>query len=215
MNAGAGIISRAVLGSVAGAMILIGAWAAALAAETSGTAEAPHPVGGLSAAAGALAGDPLLQRFVVLQQLADSGDITPDEFTTRRTANLGALLPYSAPGPHIAALGAALAEPPSAEAIRQQLQTAAGFGADLGKVKRTMVLDTVLPAAPPAGQPAPAPLDRAKDRIVMLAAAGLVSRDEMQREVLAIYAASVPPPPPPAAKPAKVSPFKANRPWVH
>ncbi|MGE5503966.1 MAG: TolC family protein [Actinomycetota bacterium] len=131
----------------------------------------------LTAAAGRFARDPVVQPFVVLEQLAEQGDITAEERESRRAANLAALLPYSAGKPF-----PAVSATPSVEEVRARLAAAGPDG-------RSLVLDSVLsrgPAANPSGRPAVA---QAKDRVVGLAAAGLVSREEMQAEVMAVYKA--------------------------
>ncbi|WP_161539581.1 TolC family protein [Paramagnetospirillum kuznetsovii] len=166
----------------------------------------PPPVEGglpskLSAAVGVFANDPVVSRFVVLQQLAEAGLITPDEFASRRSANLGGLLPYSTTAPTPFA-GAGRFDFSQA---RQALQ--AGDG------QRAQVLDAILAANPPRLAASRPPLDRAKDRVVMLATAGLVGLDEMQREVQAIQAATQTASNT-ARKPKATTPYKANRPWV-
>lgn len=156
---------------------------------------------GLDRLAGPAVGEPLAERpaaspanaarrFAVLRDLVERGLVTPDEFAVRRTANLGALLPYSERPP---ALGLDW-PPPGAEAVAGRLRAlAAGLegrsltAAEHAAERRT-ILDALLPAQPPLRRQAPAgPLDPAAlaahlARLQELRGAGLIGAEEQARE---------------------------------
>lgn len=129
-------------------------------------------------------------RFATLRQLLDNGLITPEEHETRRQANLGALLPYSAPPPAIG-----LERPaPSADQVGERLQALArslASGAvsaqDYSK-ERHRILDALVPTAPTGRGAAPPPptspgqAAAALDRLGRLTDAGLVQHEEAERE---------------------------------
>ncbi len=161
-----------------------------------------------------IAADPEAQRFLLLRQLVEAGLVTPEEAGTRRHANLGALLPYSAPPP-----AQGLARPVALREIADRLSrlsvASAGQPPSVRKAERDFLMDTLLPAEPVLRTP-PARLDN-KDALATgrrraedLARMGLVEHDEFQREMATIIAAEralanapPPPPPPPKKKPRK------------
>ena len=119
-----------------------------------------------------------MARFETLRSLRDQGLITPEEFTVRRNANVGALLHLTKPPP-----SANLDRPvPDATQITRRLQairralelraiTVRQHGAE-----RTTIIDGLLPGAPRSrAKPTPRPRD-------LLAAADAVRRLEQLRE---------------------------------
>lgn len=154
-----------------------------------------------------IANDPEAQRFLLLKQLVEAGLVPPDEAETRRTANIGALLPYSAPPP-----AQGLARPAALRDIADRLallSVTPALPPAVRKAERDFLMDTLLPAEParrtgPARQDAQA-LASGRKRVEDLGRMGLVEHDEFQREMAAILArqqdlAKAPPPPPPAKK---------------
>ena len=101
-------------------------------------------------------------RFQALRRLYDEGLITPDEYSSRRRANLGSLLPYSQP-----AGGAGLERPiPSAEQIVQRLHDlnlnleTRNISPREHQAERLVILEALLPASPKAlANPPPPPED--------------------------------------------------------
>ena len=141
-------------------------------------------------------------RFNTLVTLRDQGLITQEEFDARRQANIGALLPLTAPPP-----AAGLDRPvPSGEQISGRLR-AIGRALELRALtigqhtaERSMILDALMPAAPVVvanpGVP-PQGLMEAADavrRLEQLNAAGLITTDEYARERSAIERAMQPEP---------------------
>jgi len=158
----------------------------------------------------ALTNDPEAQRFQLLRRLVEEGLATIDEATARRTANLGALLPYSAPPP-----AAGLDRPAPLQEIANQLSRFkyAPKGPDSAvSAERDFLLESLLPLAQgsraPAARTETGALQLGRRRIDALADLGLVGPDERQREVEAIErgeqalanAPKPPPPPPPQTK---------------
>ena len=88
-----------------------------------------------------------IQRFVIFEQLLESGLITPNEYDARREANLGALLPLTQPAP---ALTGGRRLPLSSDVI-ERLRTIARFnqiGAlndDAYGVERNAILQGLMP----------------------------------------------------------------------
>ena len=155
----------------------------------------------------------VVSRFKTLIALRDQGLVTPDEFRTRRRANVGALLPLTAPPP-----AAGLDRPvPTTEQISGRLR-AIGRALEMRAItisqhgaERSMILDAMMPAAPVRvanpGLP-PQGLMEAADgvrRLEQLRDAGLISTDEYTKERTAIEGAMQPksaaPAPSTAAKP--------------
>jgi hypothetical protein len=133
-------------------------------------------------------------RFRILKRLLDDGLITADEFVRRRTANAGALLPYTLqPG------SAGLERPiPSEDAVTTRLrdlsatlETRAITPAQ-HTAERTVILDALLPDKPRRVENPPLPprdmleAGQAVGRLERLRAAGLITADEAQKERAAI-----------------------------
>ncbi|MBI3447019.1 MAG: SPOR domain-containing protein [Magnetospirillum sp.] len=164
-----------------------------------------------------IAADPEAQRFLLLRQLVEAGLVAPDEAAPRRAANLGALLPYSAPPP-----ASGLARPLALRDVADQLARlsvpVSSAPASSLRAERDFLLDSLLPTEPKTRTP-PARMDSAalgtaRRRIGDLAGLGLVAPDEQAREMAAITAgeqvlANAPPPPPPAPPPKKKPKKKA------
>ena len=144
----------------------------------------------------------VVSRFGILTALRDQGLITPDEFKTRRQANIGSLLPLTSPPP-----AAGLDRPvPSAEQVSGRLR-AIGRALEMRAItigqhssERTMILDALLPAAPVVvanpGAP-PQGLLAAADavrRLEQLKAGGFINSDENAKERTAIERAMQPAP---------------------
>jgi hypothetical protein len=137
----------------------------------------------------------IVSRFRLLKRLLDEGLITPDEYSRRRAANLGALLPYGTTTPP--ALGLDLPAPGDAQvldrlkALTQSLETRAISPAEHA-AERTTILDALLPATPRQLDLAPLPVKgvmegaAAVGRAERLRASGLISADEARSERAAI-----------------------------
>ncbi len=133
-------------------------------------------------------------RFRILKELLADNLITPTEYAARRSANLGALLPYSEPPP---AVGLARPIPPDHAVIDRlrALKSAVQAGEmtpDQQSAEREIILDALLPANPARRAPPP-PLPRdmlaaasAVGRLERMAARGLVTPAEVAREKAAI-----------------------------
>ena len=132
----------------------------------------------------------IVSRFKTLRALRDQGLLTPEEYDTRRQANIGALLPLTSPPP-----AAGLDRPvPSTEQISGRLR-AIGRGLEMRAIsvaqhsaERSMILDAMMPAAPirvaNPGRP-PQGLLQAADSVrwlEQLREAGLITSDEYARE---------------------------------
>ncbi len=164
-----------------------------------------------------IAADPEAQRFLLLRQLVEAGLVTPEEAGTRRNANMGALLPYSAPPP-AAGLGRPVALRDIADRLSRLSVPAAGMPPSVRQAERDFLMDSLLPAEPalrtPPARLDPTALATGRRRVDDLARLGLVEHDEHQREMAAIIAAErtlantppPPPPPPPKKKPVKKKP---------
>ena len=118
----------------------------------------------------------IISRFTTLRALSDQGLLTPQEFDTRRQANIGALLPLTAPPP-----SAGLDRPvPATEQVTNRLR-AIGRALEMRAItvsqhssERSMILDALMPAAPVVvANPAPPPqgLLEAADSVRRLEAA--------------------------------------------
>jgi len=137
----------------------------------------------------------IANRFRLLKRLLDEGLITPDEYSRRRTANLGALLPYGVASPPAQGLD----RPAPAEsqvldrlkALTQSLETRAISPAEHA-AERTTILDALLPSTPRQVEMPPLPVKgvmegaSAVGRAERLRAAGLISADEARTERSAI-----------------------------
>ena len=152
----------------------------------------------------------VVSRFKTLHTLRDENLITGEEYAARRQANLGALLPLTAPPP-----AAGLDRPvPSSGQISGRLR-AIGRALEMRAMtvaqhasERGMILDALMPAAPVAvanpGVP-PKGLMEAADavrRLEALQADRLITSDEYARERSAIEHAMQPAP---SAKPAVIT----------
>lgn len=147
-------------------------------------------------------------RFATLRALRDQGLMTPDEFNARRQANIGALVPLSAPPP---AAGLDRPVPPTDQivgrlrAIARALETRA-ISVTQHAAERTIILDALMPGAPSVvanpGVPPRGLMDAADSvrRLEQFREAGMLTADEYARERQAIDAAIQPPPPPPPPK---------------
>ena len=159
-----------------------------------------------------LAADPAAQRFAALRALAEAGAVGADDAEARRTANLGALLPYDQPPP-----AAGLDQPAPVTEMAARLAQLGGPNGGGGE--REMLLDRLLPAAPrqralPPPRD-PAALQRDRERTGTLSGLGLISPEEAGREQAAIAAIEQSQPTrltPPAAPPAKAAPAKPPHP---
>jgi len=133
-------------------------------------------------------------RFRILKRLLDEGLITQDEFTRRRNANIGALVPYTMP-PASQGLERPL---PGDEALVTRLRdlsatletraiTPAQHAAE-----RAVILEALLPEKPKRLENPPLPprdmleAAQAVGRLERLRTAGLISPDEAQKERQAI-----------------------------
>jgi len=166
----------------------------------------------------------VISRFATIRALRDQGLLTQQEFNVRRRANIGALLPLSAPPP-----SAGLDRPvPSTEQITGRLR-AIGRALEMRAIsvtqhaaERNMILDALMPSAPVVVANPKAPpqgLMEAADsvrRLEQLRDTGYIGSDEYAKERQAIEMVMLPkqpeiaPPapaalgtPPPAAAPAK------------
>ncbi|MHC8509241.1 MAG: SPOR domain-containing protein [Rhodospirillales bacterium] len=139
----------------------------------------------------------IVSRFTTMRALRDQGLVTPDEFSQRRQANIGALLPLTSPPP-----AAGLGRPvPATEEVSSRL-TAIGRALQMRAIsvtqhasERIMILDALMPSAPVMVMHAAAPpqgLLQAADsvrRLEKLREDGFITSDEYVRERGAIEAA--------------------------
>ena len=146
------------------------------------------------------AADNVVSRFHTVTVLRDQGLITPDEFRTRRRANIGALLPLSSPPP-----ATGLDRPvPGTEQVSGRLR-AIGRALEMRAIsvsqhaaERTMILDALMPAAPVSvvnpGRPPQGLLEAADAvrRLEQLKGGGYISADEYTKERNAIELAMQP-----------------------
>jgi hypothetical protein len=169
----------------------------------------------------------VISRFATIRALRDQGLLTQQEFNVRRRANIGALLPLSAPPP-----SAGLDRPvPSTEQITGRLR-AIGRALEMRAIsvtqhaaERNMILDALMPSAPVVVANPKAPpqgLMEAADsvrRLEQLRDTGYIGSDEYAKERQAIETVMLPKQPemapaalgapPPAAAPAKPVRMKA------
>jgi hypothetical protein len=153
----------------------------------------PFPQGRLNGAQAEtlLAGDPMAQRFLALKQLAEAGAVPVDDVSARKQANMGALLPLSAPKPPAAGLDRPI--PPVSEVIRHFSDLGDGIGRGDDRTRaaeRSFVLDSLLPKDPPARQQySPPDLFSARkliERLGRLMDTGLITPDERTTETAAL-----------------------------
>lgn len=162
-----------------------------------------------------LAGDPMALRFLALQQLGARGLAPPDEVTPRRDANIGALLPLTAPQPPATGLDRPI---PPLDQILDRFsaltgrQGAADKGTDASRAaERGFMLDALL-RKQPAARMALSPPDQVaarqvRARLDRVQAAGLITPPEHEAEAAALAAltatlpeSATPPAPPPKKK---------------
>jgi tetratricopeptide (TPR) repeat protein len=133
----------------------------------------------------------VINRFRILKRLLDEGLITPDEYTRRRSTNIGALTPISAkltpaqglqrPGPTDVQVLDRLRE------LSKALESRA-ISPSEHSAERLVILDALLPAEPrKVDMPVLPPKDvmeaaTAVGRVERLRASGLVSAEEAKRE---------------------------------
>ena len=142
----------------------------------------------------------VISRFTTMRALRDQGLVTPQEYATRRQANVGSLLPLTSP-PSSAGLDRPV---PTTEQISGRLR-AIGRALELRAIsvsqhaaERNMILDALMPAAPVRlVNPAPPPqgLMEAADmvrRLEQLRDGGYITSDEYTRERAAIEKAMQP-----------------------
>lgn len=139
------------------------------------------------------------QRFLVLRRLRDEGMVTDAEYAARRTANIGALLPYSAARPPAEGLGRPV---PTAEQVMARLealrQSLAGgsLRPEEHAAEREAIIDAILPADPRARMAPPSPpmsLGDAAERanaLQRLRDMGVISGDDYGRERAALEKAA-------------------------
>lgn len=129
-------------------------------------------------------------RFRILKRLLDEGLVTPEEYNRRRTANAGALLPFTNPPPSVG-----LERPiPGDEAVSRRLRDLADalerreMSAAEHAGERTTILDALLPEKPRRLDNSPLPpkdmieAGQAVGRMERMRAAGLVSDAEARKE---------------------------------
>ena len=170
----------------------------------------PAPAAAADAIMFAEADTNIVSRFKTLKSLSDQGLITMEEYSTRRQANAGALLPLTSPPP-----AAGLDRPvPSTEQISGRLR-AIGRALEMRAMtigqhasERSMILDALMPAAPVVvanpGAP-PRGLMEAADsvcRLEQLQEGAYISSDEYAKERRAIEMAMQPEPPAMSMAPA-------------
>lgn len=118
----------------------------------------------------------LITRFRTLKRLLDEGLITREEYDQRRAANLGALLPYTAPRPAAAGLGRPA---PAPEQIISRLKALAGnfeeksISAVEQSTERSIILDALLPVKSDRRADRPPP---ANDQMKYAALSGRLQR---------------------------------------
>ncbi|MBC8339717.1 MAG: SPOR domain-containing protein [Rhodospirillales bacterium] len=136
----------------------------------------------------------VISRFATIRALRDQGLLTQQEFNSRRRANIGALLPLTAPPP-----SAGLDRPvPSTEQITGRLR-AIGRALEMRAIsvtqhaaERNMILDALMPSAPVVVANPKAPphgLMEAADsvrRLEQLRDTGYIGSDEYAKERQAI-----------------------------
>ncbi|MCL2673519.1 MAG: hypothetical protein FWF01_03960, partial [Alphaproteobacteria bacterium] len=168
------------------------------------------------------------ERFSILQELRREGLITDKEYTQRRNANIGALLPLSKPAP---ALGFNRPVPPSRDIIARlaalrQAQSIRAISAGEYMAERSVIIDALAPASPSSRMPRTAPPSgllpgaEAVRKLQFFREAGLITDAEMAAErtqiELAVSNSIIPPAartqPQPAATPATRPPARSPQP---
>lgn len=153
----------------------------------------PFPAGRLAPeqAEMLLAGDPMALRFLALKQLAARGLVPVDDVGARKDANLGALLPLTAPEPPAAGLEAPL--PPLADMVARfdGLSRSAVRGTPESRAaERDFLAEAVLPKAPAKRQSYSPPditsARKLQDRLGRLEDAGLITPDQRAGETAAV-----------------------------
>lgn len=152
---------------------------------TAGTASGYAAPGQVSNAEANMAG-----RFRILKRLFDEKLITPEEYNRRRSANLGALLPFTQMAP-----SAGLDRPtPGDEAVVRRLRDIAEavekreLTPAEQAAERTTILDALLPERPRRLDTSPLPprdmieAGQAVGRVERLLSAGLINDGEARRE---------------------------------
>jgi len=157
-----------------------------------------------------------MARFETLAVLRDRGLITPDEYEERRRANIGALLPMTAPAP--ASTGLDRPAPPADQIIGRL--NSIGRALELRAInvrqhsaERGVIIDGLLPAQPRMTQNPPLPprdVLQAADhirRLEMMKEKGVITGEEYTKEREAVERTLAPPPPPRSvAQPQAVAP---------
>lgn len=174
----------------------------------------------------------VISRFATIRALRDQGLVTQQEYNARRRANIGALIPLTAPPP-----SAGLDRPvPATEQITGRLR-ALGRALEMRAIsvtqhaaERNMILDALMPSAPVVVANPEAPprgLMEAADavrRLEQFRDTGSLSSDEYAKERQAIEKAVQPKQPPPApvsmttktpAKPQEMMKSSGPSPAVH
>ena len=153
-----------------------------------------RPVGEGRAAMASVAEHNVASRFRILKALLDGGLITPEEYRVRRSANTGALLPYTGRAP-----GVGLDRPvPADQAVIRRLQ-ALGRSLEHREItpeehaaERETILNALLPAQAVRSEIAPRPpadmleAGQAVGRVERMRTADLISADEAAKEKAAI-----------------------------
>lgn len=136
-------------------------------------------------------------RFRVLKRLLDADLISEDEYTRRRAANIGAVLPYSTKTRPAEGLGKPV---PSAEQVMMRLEAlrrtlaAGALRPEEHAAERRAIIDAILPAEPAdAAPPAAPPISMADaaeraDALQRLRDLGIISANEYGRERKALEA---------------------------
>ncbi|HLO75416.1 MAG TPA: SPOR domain-containing protein [Magnetospirillum sp.] len=190
----------------------------------------PFPTGRLSpdGAEMLLGGDPEALRFLALKQLAERGLVPVEDCAARKDANLGALLPLTAPEPPAAGLNIPI--PPVTDVVARF--NGLGTGAERGTpasraAEREFLLDSLLPKVPTRREartpPDIASARKQQERLNRLEDAGLVTPQQRAEETDAlerliaggtlpeVLAPPPPPPPPPEPEKKKTSGGRGNR----
>lgn len=166
--------------------------------QLSGTQSSPAQMAPLSPSITELgpADKNIISRFTTIRSLRDQGLLTPTEFSTRRQANIGALLPLTSPPPSAGlerTVPTTLQISDRLQAIGRALAMRAISVSQHGS-ERSLILDALMPAAPVVvanpGVP-PTGILQAADmvrRLEMLRDTGFITSAEYERERGAIEA---------------------------
>ena len=134
-------------------------------------------------------------RFQTLRRLLDEGLITRDEYNQRRGANLGALVPYTAPPP---AVGLGRPAPDPEQLVHRLRYLALAFeqrevSAQEQAAERTVILEALMPAVPARRTDRPPPAQdqlqaaAVVGRLERLRTANVITVDEQNREKTAVF----------------------------